>query len=184
MIAVRAEPPGPTGGLRTAAARRKRTLPMNTLISPLQLLKLAFREGEYLPPETFGEADIAAAEQRYIVPVIGPELHEKLLAGDHADFRNTYLAAPLALFTRLALQPRLDIRTGQCGTTAPKSSWSQPADDEARLRHRHALRCEARTLLRRASDYLENNRDEFPEYRPEKNIFNRCTTDGGFVQVR
>ncbi|WP_346700363.1 hypothetical protein [uncultured Alistipes sp.] len=157
---------------------------MNTLISPLQLLKLAFREGEYLPPETFGEADIAAAEQRYIVPVIGPELHEKLLAGDHADFRNTYLATPLALFTRLALQPRLDIRTGQCGTTAPKSSWSQPADDEARLRHRHALRCEARTLLRRASDYLENNRDEFPEYRPEKNIFNRCMTDGGFVQVR
>ena len=42
----------------------------------------------------------------------------------------------------------------------------------------------ARTLLRRASDYLENHRDEFPEYRPEKNILNRCTTDGGFVQVR
>ena len=157
---------------------------MNTLISPLQLLKLAFREGEYLPPETFGEADIAAAEQRYIVPVIGPELHEKLLAGNYNDFRDEYLAAPLALFTRLALQPRLDIRTGQCGTTAPKSSWSQPADDEALLRHRHALRCEARTLLRRAVAYLDSHRREFPEYRPEKNTLNRCTTDGGFVQIR
>lgn len=180
----RAVPDGPDRPASHDGGSPQKHPHMNTLISPLQLLKLAFREGEYLPPETFGEADIAAAEQRYIVPVIGPELHEKLLAGDHADFRNTYLAAPLALFTRLALQPRLDIRTGQCGTTAPKSSWSQPADDEARLRHRHALRCEARTLLRRASDYLENNRDEFPEYRPEKNIFNRCMTDGGFVQVR
>ncbi len=157
---------------------------MNTLISPSQCLKLAFAEGEYLPPETLGEIDIAAAEQRYLVPVIGPEFHEKLLAGNYTDFRDEYLAAPLALFTRLALQPRLDIRTGQCGTTAPKSSWSQPADDEAILRHRNALRSEARTLLRRAVDHLESHRGEFPEYRPEKNILNRCTTDGGFVQIR
>ena len=184
MIAARAGPPVPIGGRRTAAQVRKSRFFMNTLISPLQVLKLAFGEGEYLPPDTFGEADIAAAEQRYIVPVIGPELHEKLLAGDHADFRDAYLAAPTALFTRLALQPRLDIRTGQCGTTSPKSSWSQPADEQARRRLCHALRCEARTLLRRAAAYLENNRDEFPEYRPEKNILNRCTTDGGFVQIR
>ena len=157
---------------------------MNTLITPLQVLKLAFGNGENLPPDTFGEADIAAAEQRYIVPVIGPELYEKLLAGTHAEFRDEYLAAPAALFTRLALQPRLDIRTGQCGTSAPKSSWGQPADQEALRRQCRALRSEARTLLRRAVAYLDSHRREFPEYLPEKNILNRCTTDGGFVQIR
>lgn len=157
---------------------------MNTLISSTQVLKLAFPEGEYLPPEVLGEADIAAAEQRYIVPVIGPELHESLLTGEYTSFRDEYLAAPTALFTRLALQPRLDIRTGQCGTTAPKSSWSQPADEEARQRQCKALRSEARTLLRRAVAYLEAHQAEFPEYCPEKNILKRCTTDGGFVQIR
>ena len=156
---------------------------MNTLITPLQVLKLAFGNGEYLPPDAFGEADIAAAEQRYIVPVIGPELYEKLLAGTHAEFRDEYLAPPAALFTRLALQPRLDIRTGQCGTSAPKSSWGQPADQEALRRQCRALRSEARTLLRRAVAYLDSHRREFPEYLPEKNILNRCTTDGGFVQI-
>ena len=47
-----------------------------------------------------------------------------------------------------------------------------------------SLRSEARTLLRRAVAYLDSHRREFPEYLPEKNILNRCTTDGGFVQIR
>lgn len=157
---------------------------MNTLISTSQLLQFAFGNGEYLPPDTFSEADITAAEERYLVPVIGPALYEKLLAGEYAELRDNYLARPLALFTRLALQPRLDIRTGQCGTTAPKSSWGEPADEEALRRQCRALRSQARTLLRRAVAYLETHPGEFPEYLPDKNILNRCTTDGGFVQIR
>ena len=146
---------------------------MKTLVTPLQALRLAFPEGEALPPGTVAEADIAAAEQRYIVPVIGRALHARLLEGAYETFRTDYLAAPTALFTRLQLQPRLDIRTGQCGTTAPKSSWGQ-----------RALRTEARTLLRRAAEHLDAHRTEFPEYDPTENILKRCSTDGGFVQMR
>ena len=82
---------------------------MNTLVTPLQVLKLAFGEGEYLPPEIIAEADIAGAEQRHIVPVVGRALYEKLLAGSYPDFRTEYLASPAALFTRAVLQPRLDV---------------------------------------------------------------------------
>lgn len=157
---------------------------MNTLVTPLQVLKLAFGEGEYLPPEIIAEADIAGAEQRHIVPVVGRALYEKLLAGSYPDFRTEYLASPAALFTRAVLQPRLDVRTGQCGTTAPKSAYAQPAGDTA------ADTCGApcwprpAQLLHRAAEHLRAHRDEFPEYDPENDIFNRCTTDGGFVQIR
>ena len=48
---------------------------MNTLVTPLQVLKLAFGEGEYLPPEIIAEADIAGAEQRHIVPVVLSLIH-------------------------------------------------------------------------------------------------------------
>ena len=144
---------------------------MNTLVTPLQVLKLAFGEGEYLPPEIIAEADIAGAEQRH-------------LAGSYPDFRTEYLASPAALFTRAVLQPRLDVRTGQCGTTAPKSAYAQPAGDTARRHLRRALLAQARTLLHRAAEHLRAHRDEFPEYDPENDIFNRCTTDGGFVQIR
>ena len=157
---------------------------MRTLVTPLQVLKLAFAEGACLPPATVTEADIAAAEHRYIVPVIGPALYERLLDGAYADFRADYLAAPAALFTRLTLQPRLDVRTGQCGTSAPKSDTGQPADEEARRALLHTLRTEARAMLRRAALHLRTHADEFPEYNPSRDILNRCTTDGGFVQIR
>ena len=144
---------------------------MNTLITPAQAVALAFADGEYLAPESVTQSDIAAAEQRYIVPVIGRRLYEKLLAGSHVGFTTDYLAAPAALFTRIALQPRLDVRTGQCGTQALREL-------------QRSLRRQARTLLRRAAEHLETHAAEFPEYDPHKNILNRCTTDGNFVQTR
>ena len=145
---------------------------MNTLITPAQAVALAFTDGEYLAPEAIGEGDIAAAEQRYIVPVIGRALHE------------TLLAAPVALFTRIAVQPRLDIRTGQCGTVAPKSGSYQPADAQSLCELQRSLRRQARTLLRRAAEHLEAHAAEFPEYDPDNNILKRCTIDGNLIQTR
>ena len=149
---------------------------MNTLITPAQAVASAFTDGEYLAPEAIGEGDIAAAEQRYIVPVIGRAFHEKLLAGLHAGFTAEYLAAPVALFTRIAVQPRLDIRTGQCGTVAPKSGSYQ-------RELQRSLRRQARTLLCRAAEHLEAHAAEFPGYDPDNNILKRCTTDGNLIQT-
>ena len=149
---------------------------MNTLITPAQAVALAFADGEYLAPES--------VTQSYLVPVIGRLLYEKLLSGSHAGFTTEYLAAPAALFTRIALQPRLDVRTGQCGTVAPKSAAYQPAGTQALRELQRSLRRQARTLLRRAAEHLETHAAEFPEYDPHKNILNRCTTDGNFVQTR
>ncbi len=157
---------------------------MKTLITPLQVLRLAFGGGEHLPPETVTEADIAGAERHRIVPVIGQTLYEKLLEGSYPEFRDEYLAAPAALFTRLAVQPRLDVRTGQCGTTAPRTACGQPAGEATLRALRRSLRTQARAMLRRAGEHLFAHRDEFPEYDPENDILRRCTTDGGFVQIR
>ena len=133
---------------------------MNTLITPAQAVASAFTDGEYLAPEAIGEGDIAAAEQRYIVPVIGRAFHEKLLAGLHAGFTAEYLAAPVALFTRIAVQPRLDIRTGQCGTVAPnRAPTSRPtpsrcANCNAACAARPARSCAA---LRNTSKHMPRN---------------------------
>ena len=81
-------------------------------------------------------------------------------------------------------KPRLDVRTGQCGTVAPKSAAYQPAGTQALRELQRSLRRQARTLLRRAAEHLETHAAEFPEYDPHENILNRCTTDGNFVQTR
>ena len=150
---------------------------MKTLITPLQALKLAFGADEILPPETIAEADIAAAEERWIVPAIGRRLHDKLLADAYPELRTDYLAVPVALYTRALVQPRLNIRTDRSGTVAPKSSYAQPADDEALRRLRRQLLLQARTLLARATEYLDAHTAFFPEYEPAA----RCSIGGGLI---
>ena len=145
---------------------------MNTLISPAQAVRLAFGDGEWLPPEALTEADIAAAEERHIVPVIGRALHERLLEGQYPDFVTSHLAACTAL------------RTGQSGTTAPRTDYGSAPDTTARRALRRSLLAQARTLLRRAAGYLADHRDTIPEYDPDSDILNRCTTDGNLVQIR
>ena len=157
---------------------------MKTLLTPVQVLRHAFGGGEYLPPETIAEADIAAAEQRYLLPVLGTALYEELLAGEHAAFTADYLAPALARFTRLLVQPRLDLRTGRIGTLAPESDNGTVPDETALRALRRSLRCEADALLRRAVAHLEAHAALFPAYDSDRNPLNRCTTDGGFVQIR
>ena len=134
---------------------------MQTLITPTVVVARAFADGEYIAPETVSEAAIVAAQETYLRPVTGDALFERLLAGDHADFADEYLAAPLALYVRYLIAPQLDLR-----------------------RSRRALLKTARRLLRRASDYLESHAAQFPLYDPQANVLNRCSIDGKLVQTR
>ena len=157
---------------------------MNTLITPVQVVRLAFAPDDCLPPEAVAPADIAAAEARYVVPVLGQALHQRLLQAQDRTFVDDYLAAPVALFTRALIQPRLDIRSGRTGTTAPKSDHAAPAGDAARRALRSTLLTEARALLRRAVERIEADPAAFPEYAAGANILKRCSLDGKLVQIR
>ncbi len=156
---------------------------MKTLISPTQVRRLAFGDGEQLAPDAITQPDIAAAEERHLVPVVGRALHEKLLGGSYPELVDDYLAAPVALLARLAAQPRLDLRTGRRGTTVAYDDAARPADEATRRRLMQALRSEARALLRRAARHLATENRRYPEYVDASNILNRCTTDGGLVQI-
>ena len=90
---------------------------MQTLITPTVVVARAFADGEYIAPETVSEAAIVAAQETYLRPVTGDALFERLLAGDHADFADEYLAAPLALYVRYLIAPQLDLRHGQVSSS-------------------------------------------------------------------
>lgn len=162
-------------------ANAQSRIDMKTLITPLQVLKIAFGDGETLPPEAIAQADIAAAEERWIVPAIGRKLYDKLADGAHADFSADFLAAPIAFFTRTLIQPRLDVRTDRTGTAAPRSSYGQPADDTALRLLRRRLLQEARTLLHRATEQLRTHPSDFPEYDPDGDSTARCSIESGLI---
>ena len=154
---------------------------MKSLITPLEVVRRAFGSGECIAPDAVTEADIIAAEERYLRPILGDALHDRLLEGAYEEFRQDYLATCTALFVRVFIQPRLDTRTSTLGTLSPKSDNGTAADPATRRYLRHNLRTEANTLLRRAVRYLEAHRTEYPEYDAHENLFYRCSIDGGFL---
>ena len=112
---------------------------MQTLITPTVVVARAFADGEYVAPETVSEAAIVAAQETYLRPVTGDALFERLLAGDHADFADEYLAAPLALYVRYLIAPQLDLRHGQGGTVQPRSDGFAAASDATLRSSRRAV---------------------------------------------
>lgn len=157
---------------------------MKTLITPRQVLELAFADGQLLPSNIVTASDIAAAEFRYLHPVLGKELYAELLEGGYPDLLADYAGPALAACVRADLQPTLDIRTGPYGSTAPKSDVGQPAENMQIEALHHVLRNRSRTLLRRLSDYLDDHAATIPEYVPSANILRRCSTEGGIVLTR
>lgn len=156
---------------------------MQTLLTPRRAAELAFADGEQAPAGAITAADTATAEIRHILPAIGRTLYDKLAAGAYPELLSEYLAPAIALYARLAAQPRLDIATLPGGAAAPSSGDYRPAGDEAVRRRLRALREEARTLLRRATDHLDACNDAYPEYDPRRNVLKRCRIDGDLVQT-
>lgn len=154
-----------------------------TLTEASEVIELAFAEAEYMPATAIPPIEIAVAEERSIIPVTGRALYEKMLQGDYAELRNDYVVPAAALFTRLGMQPSTDIRSGRFGTVAPRSEYCEPAGREQLLDLRRSLLRKGRILQRRLSDHLELHAGEYPEYSSGENILNRCSIDGGIVQI-
>lgn len=157
---------------------------MTPLITPTEALRLAFRSSERLPLDTLTEADLVTAEERYLKPVLGDKLLAAIRAGSYPTLLTNHLAVPLALYTRVVALPRLALHTDTIGHLAPKTDCGTAADEGSLRRLQKSLRREADTLLRRTTRHLDEAAADYPEYTPEANLFNRCSTDGGFVQIR
>ena len=157
---------------------------MKNLITNEQVISLAFGDGEYLSPEVVLDSDIAAAEDRYILPVVGAELYEALLKGSYKDLLDNFVAPALAMAVRTMIQPALNVRTGQAGLQISSSLRADSSTKTAMQTLQKSLRLRRQTLLKRLSNYLKNHASEIPDYNPGYDAVQKCCIDGGFVQMR
>lgn len=154
----------------------------NVIVTPAEVVALAFADGGYVAPEAIGQADIAAAVHRWVEPVAGTALCRAVAAGEYPEAKE-YFAAAAAAATRLEVQPRLNAATGQAGLTQASNIYAVAAAESARIELMRSLRVEVNIQLRRLSEYLDENAATMAEYDPRRNVLNRCVTDGGFVQI-
>ena len=156
---------------------------MRTVITPEQVVSIAFGEGNYLSANIVSSADIVAAQDRYLIPIMGQTLLEAVLDGDYEDFMANYVAPAAAFATRLRVQPAINLKLGDSGLVAPRGDAVETPLQSAVDALMLSLRMRTRQLLKRLSNYLNSNEHSFSEYRKEYNILNRCSIDGGFVQI-
>ena len=124
---------------------------MKNLITNEQVISLAFGDGEYLSPEVVLPADIASAEARYIIPVVGEKLHQEMLDGAQKTLLEDYVAPALAMAVRTMIQPALNVRTGQGGLYIPTSARSDTSVKSTTHSLQKSLRNRRQALLRRLS---------------------------------
>ena len=155
---------------------------MKNLITNEQVISLAFGDGEYLSPEVILDSDIALAEDRYIVPVVGEELYKELLDGAYTEFCNDFVAPALAMAVRTMIQPALNVRTSQAGLIMHSSARSDTATKSAVNALQKSLRLRRQSLLRQMSNYLKNHASEFASYDAGRDVMQRCSINGGYVQ--
>ena len=154
-----------------------------TLITPEKVAALAFCDGESVGADFVSAMDIAVAEERHVVAVVGGEMYAAMLEGSYADFCEEYVAPVVALRTRLLMLPSMVARSGRFGVgTAATSTLKSPSDIQLKSLER-SLREKARTLQYRMSRHLNENAELYAEYDPQKNILNRCSNDGNIIQT-
>lgn len=156
---------------------------MKELITPNEVIGIAFSDGNYIDADAISECDIAAATERWVVPVTGRALIRAVKAGKYEELRDDYLKPVIALYTRLLVQPRLNAATSQLGLSVVTTSSRKAADKDARKELQRSLRERAQFLRQRLDEYLAEHAAELAEYDPKQNILNRCRCDGGFVQI-
>ena len=154
-----------------------------SIISSAEVIATAFADGGYLPAETISKADIISATDRWVRPVVGQALLDAVAEGRYGELKENYLLPAVAYYTRYLVQPRLNSATSGLGLTVASGSSRKAADRSAREELQRALKISARAALRRLSDYLDEQAEQFTEYDARKNILHHCCLDGGFVNI-
>ena len=144
---------------------------MKTLITPSEVVALAFGSPHTIEQGAIPQHAIASAEQSFLLPALGEELYKSLLAEEPEPecvaFVEEYLKQPLALYVASRMVPVLAVRIGSVGAVRLAGESFEQVD-EATLRKVVArLRNDADTLLSRAIEYLATHPQEFPLYNPQ-----------------
>lgn len=153
------------------------------IITPAEVVGLAFSDGGYIAPAAIAEEDITAAIERWVKPIVGEAVLEAVSQGSYAEMCQDVLKPAIAFCVRQEVQPRLNASTSQLGLAAAVGSGVKAADESLRGEYMRAVKVRARTALKSLSDYMEAHATQIKEYDRGHNVLNRCSCDGGFVQI-
>lgn len=153
----------------------------DNLLTPGEVIRLAFAGGDYVPETEVGPALIATAQYKFIRPVLGAPLIARMAQGAYPELLEGFVAPALALYVRLLMLPSMAAHAGAHGVTSLRTATCLPADGQALSRLRRQTRSDAAALLRRAVERIEAGAQDYPEYDARANVLHRCTMAGDLI---
>lgn len=150
------------------------------LITPAEVLALAFPSAEYLREDTILPSKIETAQLRFLQPVFGP-LYDRLGESRYGEFTDRYVKPALACYVRCLVIAGQGAAAGATGTMRPRTEYASDAGARTLTLMAAQARCDADTLLEQALRHVELHPDRFPEYDPERNIRKKILIKGGFI---
>ena len=153
---------------------------MKNLITPAEVIEIAFAANDQIDRSVITENRIEAAQLKFLAPRLR-KMYDALTEGKYDSFNLTYIKPALAHFVRYAVFLNLSVHIGNKGTVRTKTIDATVATPAETGILRREAREAANALLERAIDYLRKNAGEFPEFCPEKCRRRRVRVNGGIV---
>lgn len=152
---------------------------MNPLITPQQVVALAFSAESHIRATQISQTDIVVAEQKFLAPVFGA-MWSAVRAGAYAEFTQQYLAPALACYVKSQVLPSLAAITSS-GVVSRSWEGGKSASEREVVRLARAAADQAHTLRAQAVAWVESHPDDFPDYDPSQNVLNHTRIEGGIV---
>lgn len=153
----------------------------SSLITPEEVVQLAFSPTEQITPSAIVESKIVAAEEKYLRPVLG-KLLDALKAGKYPDLLADFIKPALAYFVRYGVIPDLSLKLNSMGAQRAFTPHSSAATDRQRSEMRQQAKDDADALLAKALRHI--SKGNYPEYNPEKNVRKKVILNGGLIITR
>ena len=154
---------------------------MKMMITPAEVVALAFGcGGESLSGE-ISQATIVAAERKYLVPVFGAEMVESMRSGSYGELVAECVRPALALYVKRLVLPALAVKVGAAGVVSYLGEGFEQVDDATLARLLRRVKADADALIDRAVEVVEASPDDYPEYYAGGNVRHRVSLTSGVV---
>ncbi len=158
---------------------------MKMIVSPAEVLAIAFGTTHTLRESDVPEHTIRAAERKFLRPVLGEEFFDEVVGANPSheveSFAANYLKTPLALYVASLLLPTIASQVGAAGVVRVAGESFRAVDERTLHRLVRRLRSDASTLLDGATDHLAAHPEKYPLYDAHKSIRGRISLKGGVV---
>jgi len=152
----------------------------NLLISPGEVIELAFSSYDQIDPALITDTRIEAAQLKFLAPAV-ENLYAPLTEGLHRDFCQEFIKPALAYFVRYHLFLTLAVRIGNQGINQLILTESSPVEAGQLARLRRESRETAQLFLQKAIDFIRQNPLSFPEWDSGNREKKLARVNGGII---